>query len=122
MNVLVIEPMKHPVEKEISNELESLQKEVGGYIECIYPFDDEVGLICNEEGKLEGLHSNRGLYDENGELYDIIAGNFLIVGLTEDSFCSLSEEQIVEYRGMFYYPEIFCRVGKKIVGLKYSIE
>ena len=82
MNVLVIEPMKHPVEKEISNELESLQKEVGGYIECIYPFDDEVGLICNEEGKLQGLHSNRGLYDENGELYDIIAGNFLIVGLT----------------------------------------
>jgi len=32
----------------------------------------EVALICNDEGKLQGLPLNRGLRDERGELYDII--------------------------------------------------
>ena len=109
MNVLVIEPMKHPVEKEISNELESLQKEVGGYIECIYPFDDEVGLICNEEGKLERLPPNRGLWDKDGTLYDVICGTFFLCAAPpdEDTFRSLTEEQVRHYQERFARPEIF---------------
>ena len=104
MTVLVIKPNEHPVVKRISNELESLQHEVDGYIECIYPFDDMVALICNEEGKNQGHQLNRGLYDEDDKLYDIIAGTFLIVGLGEEDFCSLTEEQIEKFRDMFYNP------------------
>ena len=40
--------------KEIDSGLESLQHEVGGCIEAIYPYEDPVALVCNEEGKLEG--------------------------------------------------------------------
>ena len=37
-----------------------------------------MALICNEEGKFLGLPLNRALRDDTGEIYDIIAGNFLI--------------------------------------------
>ena len=61
MKVLVVAPEKEPYVKEISSGLSSLQKEVGGFIEAVYPFEDPVAIICNEEGKLEGLPLNRAL-------------------------------------------------------------
>ena len=50
MQALIVEPLKAPYVKEIGEELEDLQREVGGYIEALYPFEDEVAVICNEEG------------------------------------------------------------------------
>ena len=44
MNVLVIEPMKAPYEKEIESGLESLQHEVDGYIEAL-GLDDDAFII-----------------------------------------------------------------------------
>lgn len=41
-------------------ELTSLQNIVGGYIEAVHITNDIV-LICNEEGKLIGLHHNFNL-------------------------------------------------------------
>ena len=80
MTVLVVEPGKEPYLKEIDPGLHSLQAEVGGDIAATYPFSDPVGLVCNDEGKLIGLELNRGLRDEDGNLYDIMAGTFLVVG------------------------------------------
>ena len=68
MKVLVVEPEKEPYVKEISSGLSSLQKEVGGFIEAVYPLEDPVAIICNEEGKLEGLPLNRALRDEDGHV------------------------------------------------------
>ena len=82
MTVLVVEPMKEPYVKEIDHGLHSLQAEVGGDIAATYPFSDPVGLVCNDEGKLIGLELNRGLRDEHGEIYDVMAGTFLVVGRT----------------------------------------
>ena len=47
IKVLVVEPQKAPYMKEIDSSLESLQKEVGGYIEATYPWEDPVALIVN---------------------------------------------------------------------------
>lgn len=47
ITVLVVEPEKAPYEKTIDAGLSSLQQEVGGYIQAVYPFDDPVALICN---------------------------------------------------------------------------
>ena len=52
-----------------------------------------MGLVCNDEGKLIGLELNRGLQDEDGNLYDIMAGTFLVVGLSEESFASLPPDK-----------------------------
>ena len=62
--------------------------------------------VCNEEGKLEQLPFNRGLRDESGNLYDYIAGNFMIVGLGEEDFTSLPPEYIEKYSQLFAQPEI----------------
>ena len=94
IRVLVVEPGEKPYEKEIRNTLEELQKWVDGYIEVVYPFDDQVCIICNEEAKLDGLELNRGLYDDEGNMYDVICGRFIVAGLTEDDFGSLTEEQM----------------------------
>lgn len=114
MTVLIVEPMKEPYVKTIHTGLEYLQSEVGGMIEAVYPFEDNVGLIMNEEGKLEGLPLNRGLFDEEGHLYDIVAGTFMVVGLTEDNFGSLTAEQIAKYTEVYKQPQTFVRLGNEI--------
>ena len=61
MNVLLVAPMEPPRRVEIENSLESMQAVVGGLIQAVYPFDEPVALVCNDEGKLLGLPLNRCL-------------------------------------------------------------
>ena len=117
MTVLVVEPMKEPYLKEIDPGLHSLQAEVGGDIATAYPFSDPVGLVCNDEGKLIGLELNRSLRDEHGEIYDVMAGTFLVVGLSEDSFTSLTPEQVQKYTEHFKQPEQFISLNGQIIAL-----
>ena len=117
MTVLVVEPMKEPYVKKIAPGLHSLQAEVGGDIAATYPFSDPVGLVCNDEGKLIGLELNRGLRDEDGNLYDIMAGTFLVVGLGEESFASLPPELAQKYMEHFKQPEQFISLNGQIIAL-----
>lgn len=117
IDVLLVCPGEYPKAVRIGTELEDLQAAVGGYIECVYPYDEMVGLIVNEEGKLNGSSLNRALYSEEGKLVDILAGDFLVVGLTEDSFGSLTPEQMQRYEQKFHQPETFVRMGKSIMAL-----
>lgn len=115
INVLICEPLTAPYMKEIGSELESLQATVGGgLIQAIYPFEDQVALVCNDEGKINGMTLNRAVYGDEGQMLDIIAGPFFICGLTEDSFESLSPELAEKYANLFYHPEIFVREGDEI--------
>ena len=111
MRVLVVEPGKRPIVKEIETGLEPLQKAVGGLIEAVYPFEEPVAIVCNEEGKLLELPLNRALLDENGHVYDIIAGTFLVVGLTEDNFGSLDDALLEQFQTRFRQPETFVYVN-----------
>ena len=115
MTVLEIEPGKEPKSVEIYNDLYSLQNEVGGLIECVYPWDDEAGIIVNEEGKLMGLPLNRSLRDSDGDIYDVVAGTMLVVGLTEDNFGSLTDEQIEKYTDLFKQPETILYLDGNIL-------
>jgi len=112
MDILIVEPEKTPRLASISGDLESLQKVVGGYIEAVYPYNDLVALVCNEEGKLIGLPLNRKIED-----HDIIAGTFMICGLGEEDFCSLSPELAEKYKKKFAEPEMFMKMGNKIVAI-----
>lgn len=55
ISVLLVEPNKYPKMIEIDDTLEAMQEVVGGDIEEYMPFEDEVAIICNEEGKVNGL-------------------------------------------------------------------
>ena len=64
ISVLLVEPNKYPKIIQIEDSLEAMQKIVGGDIEEYMPFEDEVAIICNDEGKLAGLPLNRAIYAE----------------------------------------------------------
>ena len=117
LTVLVVEPMKEPYVKEIAPGLHALQAEVGGDIAASYPFDDPVGLVLNDEGKLIGLDLNRSLRDEHGEIYNIVAGTFLVVGLGSESFASLPPDMIQKYTEQFKRPELFASINGQIVSV-----
>ena len=117
INVIVVEPGKAPRICSIEKTLESMQKVVGGYIEAIYPYEEPVALICNEEAKLEGLPLNRALRDEDGDVYDIVAGTFFLAGLTDDDFGSVPEEYLSKFVGLFARPETFRSEGDKIIAM-----
>lgn len=113
IKVLLVKPYELPIEMEIDNTLEAKQKLVQGNIECVYPrYDDDVLFICNEEGKINGMHWNR----EIGS--DIIFGPFLIVGddYENGSFKSLTEKQILENKIRFDENSIF-RTRKKVIDI-----
>lgn len=107
IDVLLVRPYHAAKHIKIKNDLIDFQNMVGGNIEVSYPFEDEVCLIMDEEGKLKNSPLNRALFDEDGEIYDIIAGDFLVVGLGEEDFDSLSPELLKKYELRFKFPEIF---------------
>ena len=117
MTILVVEPGKRPYTKKIQPGLKSLQKEVGGYIEAIYPFPELVAIVCLETGKLDGCPLNRALRDETGTIYDIIAGTFLVVGLTEEDFGSLSPELLQVFTQRFWQPETFVMIDGQLLAV-----
>ena len=76
LSVLKIAPGQYPQQVEIDNDLKALQQAVGGSIGASYPFEDPVAIVYNDDGKLMGLPLNRALWDEDGLMYDVIAGPF----------------------------------------------
>lgn len=99
MEVLVLSNGKFET-KEISNELEDLQKIVGGYIEI--PFlsevfnDNEIDVIINEEGKfIDGMKPEIAvIYGETNRLLDIVYGNCIFASHDDEgNTVGLNEEQ-----------------------------
>jgi len=66
---------------------------------------------------LLGLPLNRAMRTDDGEVYDIYAGPFLVVGLTEDNFGSLSPELMEKFEAKFHQPEMFVKMGKGLMVL-----
>ena len=118
LTVLEIAPGQYPKQVEIEPDLKSLQQAVGGNIGATYPFDDPVSIVYNDEGKLMGLPLNRALRDESGEAYDVVAGTFLVVGLGEEDFASLSPELAQKYEEHFHQPEDFIRLGHRMMVIR----
>ena len=84
ISVILVEPGRYPKLIEIEDTLEAMQSLVEGDIEEYMPFEDEVAIICNEEGLLMGLAPNCSF------LGIPFVGTILIVGRSGEEFCSLS--------------------------------
>ena len=118
MRIIMVEPERSPYEVELEDSLRAMQRCVGGTIEAVYePGGRDAALICNDEGKLLGLPLNRALRDEEGEIYDVIAGTFFVCGAPPDSesFASLTGEQVDYWMERFAKPEFFVRVNGQII-------
>lgn len=118
MKVLMIEPGKAPYEADLDGSLKSMQEAVGGGIEGTYPYENPVVLVSNRDGKDMGLPLNRAIYNEDGEMIEIMAGPFFIAGLGEESFADLPGGFMEQYKEQFKYPEKFYRLAGEIVAVK----
>ncbi len=115
IKVLVCEPRKIAREATVRTDLSSLQRAVGGLIETYYPFDDNICIVCNDEGKLNGMALNRAIHDDEGTVQEVIAGPFFICGVDGEDFCSLSPEQLRKYGEMFRLPEEIFVLGNELM-------
>ncbi len=119
INVLLVQPMKAPKLVTINDSLESMQRVVGGRIEEYMPFEDDIALVCNEEGKMNGMQLNRAIFDEQGNLQDIIAGDFFVVysPIESEKFLSLPEDLTSKYSKRFEKIEQFIMMdgGIKVI-------
>lgn len=76
MKVLMVEPGMEPYEKEL-NGLKEMQQAVGGLIQAIYPFEDKVAVVCDDEGMLKPNEFNRSMPGGYGGVF----GPFFVCGL-----------------------------------------
>ena len=122
ISVILVEPGKYPKLIEIEDTLEAMQETVGGYIEEYMPFDDEVAIVCNEEGKMNGAELNRAIYSNDKEILDIIAGKFFIAyaPIESESFLSMPKDLMKKYEDKFRYPERFYQTDKGIEAKAYK--
>lgn len=125
MNVVYLEPGKNAVKKTIKSDLESIQEAVGGgLVEPLYLNDiygDPVAIVCNEEGKYNGMMPCRGVPCD-GKLIDYIFGPCFICGLGEEEFASLDEQLLEQYFKKFYYAEHLSIIGEKLVVITYDAD
>ncbi len=122
ISVLLVQPGKYPKMIEIEDSLEAMQKVVGGDIEEYMPFEDDIAIICNEEGKINGMPLNRAIYGEDKEMIDIIAGDFFVAyaPIESENFLSLPREMADKYHQKFKYPERFARTDEGIIAVPYK--
>ena len=122
IKVVLCEPGKVARVAEIGTELSDLQRVVGGLIEPYYPFEEQVCIVCNDEGKYNGMRPCRAIYGEGREMMDIIFGPFFICDCSTPNFGSLNKEQLERYKKQFQNPEHFFRVGGEIKAVPYKPE
>ena len=117
MRVVLVEPGKAARIADIGEDLQDMQKIVGGLIQALYPWEDPAAIVCNDEGKIMGLPLNRVLGD-----YDIIAGTFFICGIQGENFSSLTEQQLQKYQRMFLTPEKFIQTPEGLLRIRINPE
>ena len=121
IQVVLVEPGKLARIAEVGTTLDAMQQTVGGDIEAYYPFEEQVCIVCNEEGKINGLPLNRAIRDEDtNEIADVIAGTFFICDCRGESFGSLSKEQQNRYLEKYRFPERFFRTRDGIESVPYK--
>ena len=121
IRVVYCEPGRLARMREIGTELEDLQQAVGGgLIEPYYPFNEGVCIVCNDEGKFNGMRPCRAVYGEDGKMMDIIFGPCFICDCSGENFGSLSQDQIKRYTEQFKNPERYYRIDGDIKAVPYE--
>lgn len=82
---------------EINNDLEEMQKIVGGYLENVALkklMDEGILLFVNEEGKFDSENKVNILLSYRGQIQDEIVGNVIFTGIKDGDISSLTQEQV----------------------------
>lgn len=111
IQVVIVEPFETPYKAKIENNLDTFNKLVDGYIENIFigatRKGARVGLIVNEEGKLQSLPFNRRLLGHNGQ-YEILVGTIIVTAYNmQGDNISLTDQEAETYIKRFTPVEVY---------------
>ena len=120
IRVVLVEPGKPARLADVEPCLEGYYMAIGAdIIQAVYPFKEEVCIVCDDEGKLNGSPLNRALRTEGtGEIYDIIAGTFFVCSCKNAEFSSLDQDQQKRYLDLYKWPERFFRIGNTMQAIE----
>ncbi len=90
MKVIVKEAFRPAQIQHIENELDNIQKIIGGYIDCITIFGGNICIIVDDEAVLKMRHPN--VYCP--EIGQGIRGTVIFCGVEEDDFRSLTDKEV----------------------------
>lgn len=116
MKILLFEPYKRPRKTEIPHTLRSMQETVGGDIQAIYPWDDPVALICDDDGLLKDSEFNRFIHPNV-----FIFGNFFLCGVGEEDFTDLPDDLAEKYEAMLRDPQILIKTPEGITAMRVDV-
>ena len=76
--------------------------------EMTYFKDKTVAFVVDEFAKILGKRFNRAIFKDGTDVPEtVLQGTFLIVGVTEDGFRDLSDDEIKKYLDLFELPQKF---------------
>ncbi|MEG0127158.1 MAG: DUF3846 domain-containing protein [Clostridia bacterium] len=115
MKILIVEPSRHPHEADIPHTLKEMQRIVGGCIEITYPWEDAIGLVCDDEGLYKQTEWNRYIKKDVA-----IKGTFFLCGLGEEDLTDLPTDLMEKYKRLLWDPHLFLRTptGIAILDMK----
>ena len=124
-DAIVIRPGKLAEKVQIEGTYEEIRGIIQDDLEYFYPFpNDDVFIICAENGKIDNRPFNRAIVDDYGNVVDLIAGDFLIVGFDDENYDtgikSLSPDLMDRYYRKFKLPEMVVRTEQGIIIIRFE--
>lgn len=105
ITVLIVEPGEKPYVKAIGADDASVYCILEGPAEGRTLYGTGAEIVFNTFGKTLGLPACRALLNSKGEADDVIAGTFIITGVSEyGEYMSLNKEQIETFSNLFDNP------------------
>ena len=78
ITVLAVRPDEAPEMIELEDNLRAMQDFVGGNIEAVRPWGDDVIIVCDEEAVLKQTPPNRLILHPSGDVCCVICGPFFL--------------------------------------------
>lgn len=102
LTVLGVWPGNEPEMVELEENLNAMQDFVGGRIEVVRPWGDDVVLICDGEAIIKGAELNRIIKHESGGVFGVISGPFFLclAPKNSDYFMSLPNIFAEHYKSL----------------------
>ena len=103
IKVLLVEPFSNPKMITIENNYQAISEIICGDADEYMPFEDDVALLCNADGKRLSLSASHTVTDIGTGKTELIYGGFILVGSCEfgTEYHSLDDNLIDKYMDLF---------------------
>lgn len=103
---ILVRPHQLPEELHIANTISSIEKQIGGSFTLmdIPELGNGIAVIIRKEADIFSPEKNRPLFDHDGRPYGCICGDFIVAGLSDGLFRSLSESEYVRVKRKYEQP------------------